>query len=114
MMKVKEIDAAAFAAKLNESAAPFVVDFGAPWCPPCRAIAPTLESLAGEYEDRLSIVSVNVDEAPELSARYGIKGLPTLVVFHRGSEVGRVIGAVPRIKLQQAFDVALAAASAVH
>lgn len=111
MSTLRPITAAEFAEAL-QSNLPVVVDFGAPWCPPCRAIAPTLEDLAVEYAGRLAIVSVNVDDAPELAQRFGVIGLPTLIIFQRGVEVQRVRGAAPKPVLRAAFEDALARASA--
>jgi thioredoxin 1 len=101
------ITAADFEHQLIQSDLPIVVDFGAPWCPPCRAVAPVLEDLAAEFAGRLTIVSVNTDEAPELAQRFGIIGLPTMIVFQQGAEVQRVRGAVPKRVLKEAFEAAL-------
>ena len=90
-----------------QSDMPVLVDFGAPWCPPCRAIAPTLGALARDYAGRLNIVTVNIDEAPGLAANYGVTGLPTLIFFMQGKEVKRMRGAAPKQILQQAFDALL-------
>ncbi len=100
MPTVEEIDARGFEDRLQRSSLPTVVDFGAPWCAPCRAIAPTLEALAHEWADQVEIVSVNVDEEGALSAHYGVKGLPTLIVFENGVEAGRIRGALPRRGLE--------------
>jgi thioredoxin 1 len=93
---------------VREAVLPVVVDFWAPWCRPCHAIAPHLEALAEQYDGRLAIAKVNVDEHPELQAQFGVFGLPTIVIFKDGTEAGRIIGAQPRRHLQQAFDEALA------
>jgi thioredoxin 1 len=71
---------------------PAVVDFWAPWCGPCRAIAPSVAQLAGEYEGRAVIAKLNTDEYPEILIRYGIMGIPTLIYFKGGREVDRIIG----------------------
>lgn len=102
------LNEATFAAQVLDAELPVVVDFGAPWCQPCRAIEPAMRELAGEYEGRLVVGAVNVDEAPELAARYGITGMPTLVFFQGGREVGRLRGAAPKAKLQEAFEAILA------
>lgn len=83
---------------------PTLVDFYADWCGPCQAIAPTVEQLAGEYEGRVRVVKVNVDEHPELGQAYGVMSIPTLVVTKDGSEAGRVVGAVPKHVLKELVD----------
>jgi thioredoxin 1 len=108
MSTLISITAADFEQQVVQSDLPIVVDFGAPWCPPCRAVAPILEDLAVEFVGRLSIVSVNTDEAPELAQRFGIIGLPTMIVFQHGAEVQRVRGAAPKRVLKEAFESALA------
>ncbi len=84
---------------LNSSELPLVVEFWAEWCPPCRTIAPILEALATEESSRLRIVKINVDEHPELAARYDIVSIPTIIVFRQGASVRRLIGARGRSQL---------------
>ena len=81
------------------STEPVVVDFWAEWCGPCRMMAPVLDQLAGELEGRVSFAKLNVDENPELSIRYGVEGIPTLVVFAQGEEIGRIVGFAPKAHL---------------
>ncbi len=83
---------------------PVVVDFWAPWCGPCRAIAPILEKLAGEYDGRLTIAKVNTDENVVHASRLGIQGIPTLVIFKNGKEVSRMVGSRPEAQYRDAFD----------
>ncbi|HEU4324543.1 MAG TPA: thioredoxin [Roseiflexaceae bacterium] len=97
--------------QLREADQPVAVDFWAPWCPPCRAIAPHLEALADELAGRLTIAKLNVDDYPEWQARLGVMGLPTIIVFSGGREVGRIVGARPRAQLQAALEAALAGAA---
>jgi thioredoxin len=89
-----------------------LVDFWAAWCPPCRRLAPTLEALAAEYAGKLTVVKVDVDESPELAARYGIQSIPTLILFRDGQVVDRRLGALPMGELRPFVDVRLEAAVA--
>jgi thioredoxin 1 len=109
MSTLNAVSEATFAADVLEAELPVVVDFGAPWCSPCRAIEPSLRDLAAEFEGRLLVRAVNVDDNPSLAARYEVVGLPTLVFFHEGREVRRLRGAAPKAALRKAFDEALAA-----
>ncbi len=88
---------------------PVLVDFYATWCGPCRALAPTLDELAGDLAGRARVVKLDVDEAPELARRYAISSIPCLVVFKGGREVGRLVGAVPKRRIAGALETALAA-----
>ncbi len=81
-----------FAAEALNSELPVLVDFYAPWCGPCRMVAPVLEQLAGEFAGRVRFVKVNVDDAPELAQRYRITGVPTLTIFHRGRVADTMVG----------------------
>jgi thioredoxin 1 len=91
-----------------QSNLPVVVDFGAPWCPPCRAIALILEELAGEYAGRLTVATINIDQEPHWASTFGVTGLPTLIVFKQGQEVQRLRGAAPKRVLKEAFEAVLA------
>jgi thioredoxin 1 len=84
-----------------------VVDFWAPWCGPCRIIAPHLEELDNERDD-LTVVKMNVDENPQTAAKYGIMSIPTLLLFKNGEVAKQVVGALPKARLQQELEPALA------
>jgi thioredoxin 2 len=90
---------------------PVLVDFWAPWCGPCRMVSPLVERLGHEHAGRLKVVKLNVDEAPQISERYGIRGIPLLVVFRNGAEVDRLVGAVPYEQLQAWLEPHLEPAS---
>jgi thioredoxin 1 len=81
-----------FAQTLEGSALPVLVDFWAPWCGPCRLVAPVLEELSGEMAERLSFAKINVDENQDSPTKYKIRSIPCLIVFRSGQEIGRVIG----------------------
>jgi thioredoxin 1 len=96
-----------FAAEVLEAGQPVLVDFWAPWCGPCRIIAPHLEELDNERDD-LTVVKMNVDENPQTAAKYGIMSIPTLLLFKNGQVAKQVVGALPKSRLQQELEPALA------
>ena len=85
-----------FNTEVLESTVPVLVDFWAAWCAPCRAIAPTIEELAVEYAGKLKVVKLDVDENGEISIRYGVQSIPTLMLFKDGNMVERMVGAYPK------------------
>jgi thioredoxin 1 len=100
-MTVGKTSDASFDSDVLKSAEPVVVDFWAEWCGPCRMIAPALEEISGQLGDKVKIVKLNVDENPNIAAKYGIMSIPTLLMFKGGEIASRQVGAAPKQKLAQ-------------
>ena len=103
---VRELSDVNFETEVLSAAEPVLVDFWAPWCGPCRMIAPILEQLATENGEAVRIVKVNVDESPNTAANYGVSAIPTLMLFKGGQVVDRFVGVQPKHRLQEAISQA--------
>jgi len=107
MGKVSEVTDASFRQEVLEADIPVLIDFWAPWCGPCKVIAPVVEELAGEYAGRVKVVKMNVDDNPQTPSQYGVRGIPNLVLFRGGERVDQIVGAVPKAQLAKAIDSVL-------
>ena len=94
--------------EIINSGVPVLVDFWATWCAPCRAIAPTLEKLSSEYEGKIQIVKIDIDDNQDIATRFNVMSIPTLTCFKGGKVVSTIIGAVPEKKIRELLDGALA------
>jgi len=97
----KKVTDASFKTDVLDAQGPVVVDFWAEWCGPCKQIAPSLEEISTELGDKVTIAKVNVDENPQIPGQYGIRGIPTLMVFKGGSVAATKVGALPKNKLKE-------------
>ncbi len=98
---ILEIDDDSFEDKVLKSDKPVMVDFWAPWCGPCKAIAPTVEALEEEYGDKMTFVKVNVDENPIAPSKFGVQAIPTLIFFKNGEIADQITGMVAKEKLEE-------------
>lgn len=107
MSNAVAVTTANFEKEVLLSDVPVLVDFWAPWCPPCRQIAPSLDVLAAEYAGKAKIVKVDVDDEPDVASRYGVSGIPALLLFKGGQQVGQLTGAHPKANIAKLIDGAL-------
>ena len=98
---------ATFKSEVLDSATPVLVDFWATWCAPCRAIAPSLEELATQYKGQVKIVKLDVDENNQTAEQFGIRSIPTLLMFKGGKVIEQLVGAAPKAKLEESIKKAL-------
>ena len=106
--KISHLTNETFKSTLASSASPVLVDFWAPWCGPCKAIAPILEELATELDGKLRIAKVNIDDNNEIAVEYGIRAIPTMVLFKNGQKVDEIVGLSPKASLKARLTPQLA------
>ncbi len=104
----KEINDATFEKEVLKSDLPVLVDFWAPWCGPCRMVAPIIEKLSSKYSGKINTYKLNVDESPRTASKYNVMSIPTMIFYKGGKPVDTVIGAMPETVLQQKIDDLLA------
>jgi thioredoxin 1 len=98
---------ATFQKEVLDSKLPVLVDFWAPWCPPCRMVGPIIEELAADYDGRVVVAKINTDENAETPTKYGVQGIPTMIIFNGGKEVERMVGASPKKPIAERLDALL-------
>ncbi|MBI2101252.1 thioredoxin [Candidatus Woesearchaeota archaeon] len=96
-----------FEGEILKSGLPALVDFWAPWCGPCRIVSPVLEKLSSEYANKLKFAKLNVDDNQEIATQHDVRGIPCMIIFSRGKEVDRIIGAYPEAQLRSKIDLIL-------
>jgi thioredoxin 1 len=105
--KVIPINDLNFEEEVMQSDVPVLIDFSATWCQPCRAIAPLVDQLATEYDGRVKVGTIDIDESPGVAQKYSIRGVPTLIVVKGGEVVAQQVGAIPKVKIAAMMDSAL-------
>ncbi len=105
------VDEEGFGAAVEQSPVPVLADFWAPWCGPCRMVAPVVERLAGDLAGRLKVAKIDTDEQPALGRRFAVRGIPTLILFEHGREKDRITGALPAAALRDWVESRLAPAA---
>ncbi len=109
MSKPVEIEEAKFDEVVLKAKLPVLVDFWAPWCGPCRMVAPVVEELSKEYDGKVNFVKVNIDDNPGIGSKYGVMSIPTLILFKNGQPISNMVGFRPKAELKKGLDAALAA-----
>jgi thioredoxin 1 len=103
-MAAAQVTDSTFKQEVLESTVPVLVDFWAPWCGPCRMVAPVVDEIAEQYDGQVKVVKVNTDENPSVASQYGIRSIPTLMIFKDGQRVDMVVGAVPKTTLANTLE----------
>jgi thioredoxin 1 len=103
-MATKPVSDDSFDADVLKASGPVLVDFWAEWCGPCKQIGPALEEIAAEHTGKLTVAKVNIDQNQMTPSKYGVRGIPTLVIFNNGEEVGRQVGAMAKSRIQEWID----------
>ena len=106
-MATKTVTDHSFATDVLGASGPVLVDFWAEWCGPCRMIAPALEEIANELDGKVTVAKLNIDENPDTPGRYGVRGIPTMLLFKDGQPVAQKVGAAPRSQIQQWLEAQL-------
>lgn len=103
-MAAAQVTDSTFKQDVLESEIPVLVDFWAPWCGPCRMVAPVVEEISEQYDGKVKVVKLNTDENPSVASQYGIRSIPTLMIFKGGQRVDMVVGAVPKTTLANTLE----------
>ncbi len=107
MAAVRVVSDATFEQDVIKSSLPVMVDFWAPWCGPCHMVSPVVEELAGDFAGKVSFVKLNTDDSPTTASKYGIRAIPTLLIFKGGDVVGQIVGFRPKAELQKHLESAI-------
>ena len=104
MSSATQVTDSTFKQEVLDSEVPVLVDFWAPWCGPCRMVAPVVDEISSQFEGQIKVVKVNTDENPNVASQYGIRSIPTLMIFKGGQKVDMVVGAVPKTTLANTLE----------
>ncbi|MDF5739789.1 MULTISPECIES: thioredoxin [unclassified Nostoc] len=104
MSTAAQVTDSSFQQEVLDSDVPVLVDFWAPWCGPCRMVAPVVDEISEQYKGQIKVVKVNTDENPNVASQYGIRSIPTLMIFKGGQKVDMVVGAVPKTTLASTLE----------